>query len=290
MRSMTAFGRQTLETGWGHACFEIRTVNHRHSELSFRLDECARVLEPTLRKAVGEIVQRGRAECTLHLTFYPNKRGIVINFPVLREVLTACDQVLAETRSDRQAMLNPVELLHWPDVIKKQAAPPKPEQLQTDIMALVRRTLEELQSTRDREGQKLHDLIISRVDSAQALLDTAQQKSPGFIEAQGEKMRARAQSLGVALDTGRLEQELLSLTQKYDVTEELDRLAIHLHELGQVLERQGPVGRRLDFLIQELHREANTLGAKAVHVELTTIAVELKVLIEQMREQIQNVE
>lgn len=296
MNSMTAYSRQDLRADWGQASCELRAVNHRHLELSLHLDEPVRALEPVLRKEIQAIIRRGRIECTLRcqLQQAEGAEGLPIDAERLQELLRSCERVLDGTIW--QGHVNPMDLLRWPGVLQTPSV--DAAQLQAAIVGLLGAALEEIQAGRRQEGQALAALIAERGKAAQAIVHELQGKLPGLMAQQRDKLCNQMEILTMDLEEAlaakltpeRLAPALLSLAHKYDVTEELERLEIHLQTLDALLDEEEPVGRRLDFLMQELHREANTLGGKSMHAEITEAAMELKVLTEQMREQARNLE
>lgn len=285
--SMTAFARQQAELEWGTLIWEIRSVNHRYLEPNFRLHENFRELEGFLREKLRKSLSRGKVECTLRFT--PSVQAdaqLTVNMPLAAEVKSALDQV--NGLLEDPGKINPVDILRWPGVIAEK---------QTDMKAvmaaaksLFESTLNELLEGRQREGQELAKLIQQRLDSINAIVSEVRTKMPEILQGQRRSLEDRVAALNVELESGRLEQEIVLLAQKADVDEELDRLDTHVTEVARVLNEKGAIGRRLDFLMQELNREANTLSSKSVVADTTQSAVELKVLIEQMREQIQNIE
>ena len=184
--------------------------------------------------------------------------------------------------------INPLDVLRWPGVINREI--PDPERVGGPLLQQLDKTLDAIIASRRREGEKIYRFIVERCESAERIVNDIKNEIPKILSALRERMELRAQELQIELDQDRLEQEILLLTQKYDVSEEMDRLEMHIREVRRLLENKEPVGRRLDFLMQELNREANTLGSKSAHYDCTNASVELKVLIEQMREQIQNIE
>jgi uncharacterized protein (TIGR00255 family) len=287
IRSMTAFARQEIDTDQGTLSWEIRSVNHRYLEIGLRLPEELRALESAVREKVNARLGRGKVDCTCR--YRPVAAGaapVLLDENTLTRLLDACHAVNA--RLPENAALNALELLRWPGVVLEQEVDTGP--LQKSALALLDQALDELLVSREREGAQIHGLLTRRCDAMSELVVRARRLLPDIRTAMREKLLARLAELDTPADPGRLEQELVFLIQKIDVDEELDRLGGHLEEVRRVLERREPVGRRLDFLMQELNREANTLGSKSAAAETTTISVELKVLIEQMREQVQNVE
>jgi uncharacterized protein (TIGR00255 family) len=287
IRSMTAFARQETETGLGTLSWEIRSVNHRYLETAVRLPDELRAMEPAVRERVTARLGRGKLDCACR--FRPSAgvlSPVSVDADYLARLLAACREVAGQL--DESVPLSPLELLRWPGVVQPVELDTEP--LQRRGLALLDATLDELVATREREGEKIRALLLQRCAAMEALVAEARPLLPGIRLATRSKLLARLSELAAPADPGRLEQELVFLAQKMDVDEELDRLGGHIQEVRHALERDEPVGRRLDFLMQELNREANTLGSKSVSPETTRISVELKVLIEQMREQVQNAE
>lgn len=285
--SMTAFGRTEYEGDVGHIIWEIRTVNHRYLEISLRLPEELRNLEASIREHISARVNRGKVDCTLR--FQPaisGSRELSINTDLVTALLESANSIMNSIPDP--APINAIDILRWPGVINVES--PDPEVIGEPLLRQLDSTLDAVVENRRREGEKLKAIVLERCDSALAIVSDIKQRIPEILVQLREKLLERAHELQVELDTERLEQEVLLLTQKYDVAEEMDRLEAHIDEVRHVLESDQPVGRRLDFLMQELNREANTLGAKSAHYECSNASVELKVLIEQMREQVQNIE
>ena len=287
IRSMTAFARQEADTELGSLVWELRSLNHRYLELGLRLPEELRAMEAAVRERVNTRLGRGKVECSCR--FRPATGGVVpvdVDQDNLARVLAACEDV--SSRMSQAVPLSPLELLRWPGVVREQTVDAGP--LIQAALASLDKALDELLLSREREGAGIKQLLLQRCDDMGALVGRARSILPEIREALREKLRNRLADLDVDVDPGRFEQELVMQLQKVDVDEEMDRLEGHLGEVRRVLERNEPVGRRLDFLMQELNREANTLGSKSVATDTSNISVELKVLIEQMREQVQNVE
>ncbi len=287
IRSMTAFARRELETGAGDLAWEIRSLNHRYLELGVRLPEELRAMETAVRERVGARLKRGKVECSCR--FRPAASTSVpvdVNTDNLLRLLSACDTVSA--RLPASEPLNPIEVLRWPGVVREEAIDTAP--LIAEALTLLDQTLDELLQSRAREGEQIRQQLLQRCDAMDALVQQARGHLPEIQQALRERLQTRLAELDTAADPGRLEQELVIQIQKSDIDEEMDRLQGHIEEVRRVLARDEPVGRRLDFLMQELNREANTLGSKSVAIDTTNISVELKVLIEQMREQVQNTE
>lgn len=285
--SMTAFGRAEAKGEWGHAIWEIRTVNHRYLEVGMRLPEDLRVLEGAIREQIATRMQRGKVDC--YLRFDADEASdteLYVNHDLAQKLIQSCG--IIQEKLPESTPVTPLDILRWPGVI--QRSPPDPEVLSQPLMALLNETLDQVIDTRQREGQKLATLIEERCDTATQLVGELRKRLPEIIEGLRERLMKKAEELRIEIERERLDQELLLLAQRFDVAEELDRLESHIAEIRRVLNNGGQIGRRLDFLMQELNREANTLGAKTAHIDYSNTSVELKVLIEQMREQIQNIE
>jgi len=287
-RSMTAFARQEAEHAWGSLIWEIRSVNHRYLEPHLRLPESLRDLEGALREQLRKKLSRGKVECTLR--FHPEAQAqqLTVNTDFAKELIAAADEVAALSLSGNTQPMNPLDVLRWPGVL--QDAQIDMDQVKAEGLKLFGAALDDLLAGREREGAELNALIEQRLVAIEAIVVEVREKLPQILQAQRDNLRSRLEELKEDLDEGRLEQEMVMLAQKADVDEEMDRLNTHVQEVRRVLKQKGPIGRRLDFLMQELNREANTLSSKSIVSETTQCAVELKVLIEQMREQIQNIE
>jgi uncharacterized protein (TIGR00255 family) len=284
---MTAFARGSRNADGIELVWELRSVNHRYLEVQPRLPEDFRQLDSAVREAVTQRLGRGKVECGLrYRAAGANVEALQVNQSLLDQVLGA----VAQIRSQQPELREPdiMQVLAWPGVTLARAADLNP--VQEQAMALLESTLEDLLATREREGARLAALIESRCRLLQEQVEKARQRMPVVMEAVRERLKARLAEVCDSLDEQRLEQEMALLAQRLDVDEEMDRLDTHLKEVQDVLLRDEPVGRRLDFLMQELNREANTLGSKSADSETTAISVEMKVLIEQMREQVQNIE
>ncbi len=287
IRSMTAFARQEADTDLGNLAWELRSLNHRYLELGLRLPEELRAMESTVRERVNARLGRGKVECSCR--FRPATAAAIpvdINDNNLARLLAACEAV--NQRLPEALPSSPLDVLRWPGVVREETVDTGP--LQQQALALLDKALDELLLSREREGGQINTLLLQRCDDMSVLVEQARSCLPEIRTGLREKLQARLADLDVDVDPGRFEQELVMQLQKIDVDEEMDRLDSHIGEVRRVLDRKEPVGRRLDFLMQELNREANTLGSKSVVVETTNISVELKVLIEQMREQVQNIE
>ncbi|MBI5041786.1 MAG: YicC family protein [Gammaproteobacteria bacterium] len=286
IRSMTAFARQEREGDWGVLTWELRSVNHRYLEVSLRLPDELRSLETAVRERAARRLGRGKLDCNLRYKPTQRRAALALNAQTLEQTLAACEQIRGQLPYD--APINPLDLLRWPGVILEEAADPAP--LAEAALALFDQALNELVATRDREGAQIDEILRTRLDAMEPLVASARARLPEVLARIRDKLRLRVAELTANPDPDRLEQELAYLAQKMDVDEELDRLTGHIAEVRRVFKLAEPVGRRLDFLMQEFNREANTLGSKSADSETTKVSVELKVLIEQMREQVQNVE
>ncbi|TDY04062.1 YicC/YloC family endoribonuclease [Thiohalophilus thiocyanatoxydans] len=286
VHSMTAFTRQQQTGESGEFSLEIRSVNHRYLDLNLRLPDELRGFEPLIREQVAQRVARGKLDITLR--FEPPIAGETLDVDYdLVEKLASTSHAI-DKYIYNPAPVNALDLMRWPGVIRSQNV--DSDQLQQRLGGLLDAALDDLQAMRGREGDKLREALLQRCDAIEAIVTPLEQALPTIRQAWQDKLRARLAALSRELDEERLEQELVLLAQKADVDEELDRLRMHLGEIREVLDADQPVGRRLDFLMQELHREANTLGSKSVDKRMTRASVDLKVLIEQMREQVQNIE
>ena len=287
IRSMTAFSRQETSSEVGELVLELRTVNHRYLDIAFRLPEELRNLEPLLREQIAARLGRGKLECNLRYSSpESNQTELSVDDERVKRIAHACRHIDSYLYSPAQ--ISSLDVLRMPGVV--QSKPVDLEQLKTVVMELLAQTLDELVEMREREGEKLAQLIRERCESMEVIVAAVKQQLPVILQQWREKLMERLKEAKLELDQERLEQEMVYLAQKTDVAEEIDRLSMHITEVKRVLEVDQPVGRRLDFLMQELNREANTLGSKSIHVDTTRASVDLKVLIEQMREQIQNIE
>ncbi|MCP9339935.1 YicC/YloC family endoribonuclease [Stutzerimonas xanthomarina] len=284
--SMTAFARAELAGEHGTLSWEIRSVNHRYLEPHLRLPEAFRDLEGAVREALRKGLSRGKVECTLRFAEDAAGRSMQVDQERARQLISAAENVAALIK--QPAALNPLEILAWPGVLVGDSA--DPQALNSTALQLFHQALEQMKAGRLREGEELARLINERLDAIGTETATLRSQVPQMLAAQRQKLLDRCAEMRVELDPQRLEQELVMLAQKSDVAEELDRLGTHVTEVRRVLKSGGAAGRRLDFLMQELNREANTLGSKAFDTRSTQAAVNLKVLIEQMREQVQNIE
>ncbi|MDN6297077.1 MAG: YicC family protein [Halomonas sp.] len=286
VHSMTAFARVERAAHFGTLQIELRSVNQRYLEPTFRLPEAFRALEPTLREALRQRLARGKVECTLRLEATADSHTPAVNTRYLAELAAALEVVQQEMPGT--AAPTALELLNQPGVLESRHH--DGEAIHAAARALFAQALDELLEARAREGEKLAEMITQRLEGVSREVAAVRALMPQIQKAQRERLLERLAKARTELEPQRLEAELVLVAQKSDVAEELDRLDAHVEEVRRRLGEPGPKGRRLDFLMQELNREANTLSSKSLVAETTRSAVELKVLIEQMREQVQNIE
>jgi uncharacterized protein (TIGR00255 family) len=284
---MTGFARQSAECPLGTLTWELRTVNHRYLDVQFRLPEELRPSETDLRQQVSGQLKRGKIECSLHFRrAISEATALKINQDLvmqLRAKLDELSEILHESRA-----IDPIDVLRWPGVVSETEIDTGP--LYEEASRLLADTLAALGKMRASEGERIAEMIESRCADIMTISTSVRARMPDVLAAARLRQQQRIDKLDIDADPTRLETELALIAQKLDVDEELDRLDSHISEIREVMASDEAVGRRLDFLMQELNREANTLGSKSADTETTKAAVELKVLIEQMREQIQNVE
>ena len=287
LNSMTGFAREVAELPFGTLTCELRAVNHRYLDVQFRLPEELRPKEVEFRRQIAAAVKRGKVECSLHLrrAFHASDE-LKLDQQLVRQIsarIAELSDLLPETRA-----LDPIDVLRWPGVIQEPEIDTEP--LFTSTSELLAATLSALGEMRSSEGGRIADMLESRCAEIIDIAASVKKRMPEVMDTVRSKQRERIDNLNIDADPARLETELALIAQKLDIDEELDRLVSHISEIRAILGKGEPVGRRLDFLMQELNREANTLGSKSSDTETTKAAVDLKVLIEQMREQIQNVE
>lgn len=287
IRSMTGFARRERQGPWGTLSCELRTVNHRFLELSLKLPEELRASEGELRQHVTAALKRGKVDGNLYLKAAAGAgQTFELNTELLRQLTARLADVQAQLPA--AAPVSAIDVMRWPGVLKEADRDLSP--LLQAGSSLLQETVQELNDMRAREGARLYELIVQRCEAMSTQVKVVKTRLPEIAARLRERLRTRLESLSATADPERLEQELVLYAHKMDVDEELDRLASHLTEIRSVIDSTEPAGRRLDFLMQELNREANTLSSKSQDVDTTRAAVELKVIIEQMREQIQNIE
>ena len=286
-KSMTAFARTQQSLTEGDIIWELRSVNNRFLELYLKMPEDFRANESRFREMLQQRLNRGKIECFLRFNANAQQAETInLNLQQTKSVLSACHEVTNLLHQTSE--VNPIEVLQWPGVVQESKMDMKPVLAAAE--ASLEKALDDLLANREREGERMRDLIIKRCDAIQQIVNQTRERMPEIQARYHQRLRDRLDELKVEVNNDRLEQELVHLAQKMDVDEELDRLDSHLMEMKSIFNRDEAVGRRLDFLMQELNREANTLGSKSVDISSTNASIELKVLIEQMREQIQNIE
>jgi uncharacterized protein (TIGR00255 family) len=286
MHSMTAFARTDLQTDIGSFTWEIRSVNSRYLELHFRLPETLRAVEAQVREVLRKSLQRGKVECSLKFTPQLQSQSMNVNETLVSQLNAAADHVHSIIGPGNA--LDALEILKWPGVLMQPAL--DNQAIEHDAMKAFEATLAQLIEMREREGAALSQFINQRIEGIGEQIAKVKALLPQILKTQREALLNKLADLKQQVEPDRFEQEMVIVLQKADVDEELDRLEAHLEEVARILKQKGAVGRRLDFMMQELNREANTLSSKSISHLTTQIAVELKVLIEQMREQIQNIE
>lgn len=286
IHSMTAYARREVKGDWGTAVWEIRSVNQRYLETYLRMPEQFRSLEPVLRERFRKRLARGKVECNLR--FEANTAAsneLSINEELAKQVIKAAKWV---KDTSGEGSIGPFQVLNWPGVMEA------PEQdldaINKDLLAGFGEAINDFIAARASEGKNMKDLIDQRLEAIAVEAAKVREQMPEIINWQRERLMTRFEEAKVELDPGRIEQELILMAQKSDVAEELDRLDSHVKETQKIMKKGGACGRRLDFMMQEFNRESNTLASKSISTDITASAVELKVLIEQMREQIQNIE
>lgn len=285
---MTAFARTQHQGSRGNFVCEIRSINHRYLEIGLHLPDVLRALEMPIREQMYQFLKRGKIECGIRYQANPAAQdsAFLINLPLAKQLCAASEEINALLKNP--GLVNPADILRMPGVMQTKEI--DLGELQQEVMTLIDASLKELIIVRAREGEELKQLFLQRLDSLRKELSKVRVQLPQVIAEQRERIFKRFTDAKVELDPVRLEQEMLMFSQKIDVAEEIERAETHVNEVARILKEGGVVGRRLDFLLQELNREANTLGSKSVDAVLMHAAVEMKVLIEQIREQVQNVE
>jgi uncharacterized protein (TIGR00255 family) len=287
IRSMTGFARRERQGPWGTLTCELRSVNHRYLEVSLRLPDDLRGLEGDARQALAAALRRGKVDAGLYLRGAPpTAASFEINTPLVEQLLAHASAI--RKAAGESMPVDPLDVLRWPGVIREPERDVTP--VAAAMLELLGETVVELTEARAREGARIHEMITQRCEAVRDLVATLRARLPEVATRIHTRVAERVAQLGTQVDAERFEQEIVLLAYKMDVEEELDRLGSHVTETLRVLDSTEPAGRRLDFLMQELNREANTLSSKSQDAETTRTAVDLKVLIEQMREQVQNIE
>jgi uncharacterized protein (TIGR00255 family) len=286
--SMTAFSRVQSQGEWGNLACEMRSINHRYLEVSLHVSDSLRVLEAPMRELIRKLIKRGKIECVMRYQPSPTSDHalVSINTTLAKALCQASDTIASFMINP--GPVTPSDILRMPGVLQTEDSDVK--KLQEEVLQLLEKSIEDLLAARAREGEELKQLFLQRMDLIQTELAKVRERLPSVMQEQRDKLLKRLSDAKFELDPGRLEQEMVIYAHKIDVAEEIDRTETHISEVRRVLKTGGLAGRRLDFLLQELNREANTLGSKSVDSVLTHAAVEMKVLIEQVREQVQNIE
>ncbi len=287
LRSMTAFARVSSDTAQGTLVWELRGVNHRFLDVGLRLPEELRAAEMEIRERIGQSVRRGKCDASLKIERRTASGPITLDLPLVEALVAAAHEV-ANHLGDPTALPGPMDLLRWPGVVKSEGADDEP--LRREALSLLDQALGEFIAMREREGERLAKALAERLDGIEVLVARIAGRRPQVLDTLRAKLTERLGEIARQADPARLEQELVIAAQRLDVDEELTRLAGHIAEARAQFAAREAVGRRLDFLMQEFNREANTLGSKAADGETVQAVIGLKVLIEQMREQVQNVE
>ncbi|ACX90097.1 YicC family protein [Pectobacterium parmentieri] len=286
IRSMTAYARREIKGNWGSAAWELRSVNQRYLETYLRLPEQFRSLEPVARERIRARLTRGKIECNLRFELDPSAQSaLILNEKLAKQLVNAANWVKMQSG---EGEINPVDILRWPGVMSAEEQ--DLDAISTELLKALEGALDDFIAARESEGNALKALIEQRLAGVSAEVIKVRAQMPNVLLWQRERLQSKLEDAQVQLENNRLEQELVLMAQRVDVAEELDRLDAHVKETYKILKKEEAVGRRLDFMMQEFNRESNTLASKSINADVTASAIELKVLIEQMREQIQNIE
>ncbi|ASY81632.1 YicC/YloC family endoribonuclease [Pectobacterium versatile] len=286
IRSMTAYARREIKGNWGSAAWELRSVNQRYLETYLRLPEQFRSLEPVARERIRARLTRGKIECNLRFELDPSAQSaLILNEKLAKQLVNAANWV--KMQSD-EGEINPVDILRWPGVMSAEEQ--DLDAISAELLTALEGALDDFIAARESEGDALKGMIEQRLAGVSAEVVNVRAQMPNILLWQRERLQSKLEDAQVQLENNRLEQELVLMAQRVDVSEELDRLDAHVKETYKILKKEEAVGRRLDFMMQEFNRESNTLASKSINADVTASAIELKVLIEQMREQIQNIE
>ncbi|WP_233972288.1 YicC/YloC family endoribonuclease [Pectobacterium versatile] len=286
IRSMTAYARREIKGNWGSAAWELRSVNQRYLETYLRLPEQFRSLEPVARERIRARLTRGKIECNLRFELDPSAQSaLILNEKLAKQLVNAANWV--KMQSD-EGEINPVDILRWPGVMSAEEQ--DLDAISAELLTALEGALDDFIAARESEGDALKGMIEQRLAGVSAEVIKVRAQMPNILLWQRERLQSKLEDAQVQLENNRLEQELVLMAQRVDVAEELDRLDAHVKETYKILKKEEAVGRRLDFMMQEFNRESNTLASKSINADVTASAIELKVLIEQMREQIQNIE
>ena len=285
-RSMTAFARNTVDFSWGSITCELRSVNHRFLEAGFRMPETLRQVEMSLREIARKKLTRGKVDISLQVALNNDDATVHIDMTLAGRTIEIAQTLASELLNP--APISTLDIMRWPGVLTEQSV--ETENLHGAAIKTFTEAVDQLLEGRQREGDKLAEMIEERLCGIETQVAIVRENLPSILDHQRVRLHEKLEHLRAQVDSDRLEQEMVIISNRADVDEELDRLAAHISEIRRVLKSQEAIGRRLDFLMQELNREANTLGSKSIAGVTTQASVELKVLIEQMREQIQNLE
>lgn len=287
VKSMTAYARREEKSPFGAMTIELRSVNHRFLEMNIKMPEELRALEIKLRERIKEKLKRGKLDLVMRLHLQQtDNQSIAFNHDLAEQIAKTLHDI--DKLIYNAAPVNAIDILNWPGVMDRQDI--ELDEIKESLFLLLDKTLEELLDGKKREGNALEQMITQRVSEMRKLVSMIRKQMPQLLQHQRTRLEEKLQTLKAEMDNDRLEQEMVYIAQKADVAEELDRLDTHLDEISRTMDSDEAIGRRLDFLMQELNREANTLGSKSIAKLMTQASVDMKVLIEQMREQIQNVE
>ncbi len=287
VKSMTAYARKEVKVSWGSIVIELRSVNHRFLEMGIKLPDELRSLEMTIRSQVKAKLHRGKLDLSIHLKIQPGEVSqISYNHELAEQLAKTLHEI--DKLIYNAAPVNAVDVLSWPGIMDNRMI--EPETIKEALLPLLDSVLDELLENKKREGNALAQMIVQRSNEMRDIIQNVKDKIPELLQFQRQRLEEKLQTLKADMDTNRLEQEMVYIIHKADIAEEIDRLETHLDEIDRTMVPDEAIGRRLDFLMQELNREANTLGSKSISIMTTQASVDMKVLIEQMREQIQNIE
>lgn len=287
IRSMTAYARKEINANWGNASWELRSVNQRYLETYIRLPEQFRSLEPIIRERLRSRLTRGKVECNLRfeLDLSNFQQQLFLNKDLASQLIQSANWIKDQVNNGN---INIIDILRWPGVMS--AKEQDLDKISIEILALLEKAIDEFIKVRESEGKSLEQLLVQRLEAITGEVTKIRNWMPEILQWQKDKLKTKMEEANIEFEPNRLEQELILTAQRIDIAEELDRLSTHVKETYAILKKNEAVGRRLDFMMQEFNRESNTIASKSINANITASAIELKVLIEQMREQIQNIE
>lgn len=287
IRSMTAYARKEINANWGNASWELRSVNQRYLETYIRLPEQFRSLEPIIRERLRSRLTRGKVECNLRfeLDLSNFQQQLFLNKDLASQLIQSANWIKDQVNNGN---INIIDILRWPGVMS--AKEQDLDKISIEILALLEKAIDEFIKVRESEGKSLEQLLVQRLEAITGEVTKIRNWMPEILQWQKDKLKTKMEEANIEFEPNRLEQELILMAQRIDIAEELDRLSTHVKETYAILKKNEAVGRRLDFMMQEFNRESNTIASKSINANITASAIELKVLIEQMREQIQNIE